>query len=126
MSYGYPPHDPYGGYGVPGHPNQYGPYGPPPPVSGNGPALAALIANIALTVLCCGIFALPGIITAAVAMSRWHTDNRSARNLVTWSWVIFGLSIALMIVSVVVLFGFGVWDSMQNNDQSYYDDDRAT
>lgn len=103
------PQDPYyaPGYGIPGHPNQYGPYMPPPPPSGNGSAVAALIANIVLTVTCCGLLAAPGIVTAAIAMSRVNTDPVSAKNLTTWSWVIFGLAIFAGVVLLVLFFAMG-------------------
>ncbi|GAA0944371.1 hypothetical protein [Actinocorallia libanotica] len=112
----YSPHDPHlgPGYGIPGHPNQYGPYGqymPPPPAS-NGPALAALIANILLTITCCGLLAVPGVITAAVAMNRVHTDPVSAKNLTNWSWVIFGIAVLVGVVLLVVFFGLGLSGSL--------------
>ncbi|WP_198653753.1 hypothetical protein [Actinocorallia populi] len=106
------PHDPYfgPGYGIPGHPNQYGQYGqyPPPPPASNGPAVAALIANILLTITCCGLLAVPGIVTAAVAMSRVNTDPVSAKNLTNWSWVIFGLAVLVGVVLLVLFFALGL------------------
>lgn len=112
----YSPHDPHlgPGYGIPGHPNQYGPYGPymPPPPASNGPALAALIANILLTITCCGLLAVPGVITAAVAMNRVHTDPVSAKNLTNWSWVIFGIAVLVGVVLLVVFFGLGLSGSL--------------
>ncbi|GAA3201916.1 hypothetical protein [Actinocorallia longicatena] len=135
MSYGYPPKDPYGQgrqygqqyggqYGPqPGpygpQPGQYG-WGPPPPPPNNGAALAALIANCVLTVLCCGIFAIPGIITAAMALNRVHTDPVSAKNLTMWSWIIFGAAIVLSIAAVVVMAALGVFAS-SDSGTDYYD-----
>jgi len=105
----YPPQDPYGpGYGIPGHPNQYGPYLPPPPPASNGAAMAALIANILLSLTCCGLLAVPGVITAAIAMNRVNTDPESARNLTQWSWVIFGGAILVGIVAFVLLLALGL------------------
>ena len=84
---------------------------PPPPAS-NGPALAALIANILLTITCCGLLAVPGVITAAVAMNRVHTDPVSAKNLTNWSWVIFGIAVLVGVVLLVVFFGLGLSGSL--------------
>ncbi|MCD0447676.1 hypothetical protein LO762_00465 [Actinocorallia sp. API 0066] len=120
MSYGYHTPDPKAyGYGVPGHPNQYGGYGPPPPAPNNGSAVAALICNIVLTVTCCGLFAVPGIITAAIAMSRTTTDPQSAARLTTISWVIFGVAIALGILLVIALFGFGLWGALEAESSTW-------
>ncbi|ROO91268.1 hypothetical protein EDD29_9021 [Actinocorallia herbida] len=107
MSYGYPNPDPGSyGYGIPGHPNQYGGYGPPPPPPSNGAAIGALVANIILTITCCGLFAIPGIVTAAIAMGRYQTDPVSARKLTTASWIIFGVAIVLGILLVIVYVFF--------------------
>ena len=114
----HPPQDPYfnPGYGIPGHPQQYGQYGqygpgpylPPPQPASNGAAVAALVANILLTITCCGLLALPGIVTAAMAMGRVNTDPVSARNLTLWSWVIFGGAVLVGIVLVVLFFSMGL------------------
>ncbi|GAA2725272.1 hypothetical protein [Actinocorallia aurantiaca] len=116
----YPPQDPYiYGNGIPGHPNQYGnqygPFVPPPPPANNGAAVAALIANILLTITCCGLLAVPGIVTAAIAMSRVHTDPVSAKNLTMWSWVIFGAAILVGIVLLVLFFALGLSESFDES-----------
>lgn len=129
---GYPPQDPYG-YGQPGpyggqgnggqHYGPPGPYGwgPPPPPPNNAPALAALIANCLLTVFCCGVLAIPGIITAAVALNRVHTDPVSAKNLTTWSWVIFGVSIVLTLAALAALIALGVFAESVDEPYETYD-----
>ncbi|MEU5882641.1 DUF4190 domain-containing protein [Spirillospora sp. NPDC047279] len=92
--------DPYGQYGQ----SSYG-YGPPgvsaPPVS-EGNAIAALVCNILVTLFCCGIFGIAGIVTSAMAMSRVRTDPVSARKLTTWSWVIFGVSLVIGLIIIIL------------------------
>ncbi|WP_131743086.1 hypothetical protein [Actinomadura roseirufa] len=113
--------DPYGGsqdwgggYGPPGG-HAYGPgtqppgagygYGPPgvpyTPAS-SGSSIAALVCNIVAVALCCNIFAIPGVITAALAVSRVHGDPASARRLTAWSWCLLAASIVLGIIAAVL------------------------
>jgi hypothetical protein len=109
---GPPGYDPYGGsQGWGGYGGSYGggPYGQPPgygppgvPPRSNGAAIAALVCNIAGVLLCCGLLSIPGIVTAAIALSRVDTDPESARKLTIWSWVLFGLSVVLGIVFFIV------------------------
>ncbi|RAY15494.1 hypothetical protein DPM19_06705 [Actinomadura craniellae] len=117
--YGGQPYDQYGqpqGWDPQG---QYSPapdygYGPPGTPPGgqptNGAAVGALIANCVLVVFCCGLLAIPGIITSAMAMSRQQTDPESSRTLTLWSWVIFGCNIALSIVLIAVLIIIGAFE----------------
>ncbi|MFG2006511.1 hypothetical protein ACGFNU_45930 [Spirillospora sp. NPDC048911] len=95
--------DPYGQYNqTPGY--GYGPpgvYGPP---ASEGSAIGALIANIVVTLFCCGVTGIAGIITAAMGMSKVKTDPGAARKLTTWSWVIFGVSLVLGLVILVIYF----------------------
>ncbi|TDC65215.1 hypothetical protein E1200_18825 [Actinomadura sp. GC306] len=101
--------DPYGGgayggsaYGG-GYPNAgYGPPGVPTSQSGNGSTVAALVCNIVMVVLCCGVLSIPGVITSAIAMGRVHSDPESARRLTVWSWVLFGASIVLGIIGLII------------------------
>jgi hypothetical protein len=90
------------GYGQPG----YG-YGPPgvPDTGGHaeGSTIAALVCTSVATAMCCNILAIPGIVTAAMAMSRSKTDPRSARSLTIWSWWILGVAIVLQILLFAVL-----------------------
>lgn len=112
--------DPYGQYGPPGG---YGPYGQPggsgyeqydyrygygPPGVPNTPidnssAIVALICNIVATVMCCNVFCIGGIVTAAIAMGKTRTEPHSARKLVMWSWVILGIAVVLEIALIVIL-----------------------
>ncbi|TDD70005.1 hypothetical protein [Actinomadura rubrisoli] len=68
----------------------------------NASAIGALVCNIVAVLLCCNIVAIPGIITAAIAMGRVQTDPPSARKLTIWSWALFGVSVVAGIVFVVV------------------------
>ncbi|MFI0452345.1 hypothetical protein [Actinomadura sp. 6N118] len=104
--------DPYGQYGQPpGGSYGYGPPGVHGPPASQGSAIGALIANIIVTLFCCGVFGIAGIVTSAMAMSKVHTDPNSARKLITWSWVIFGVSLVvgliIMVVYVAVLYEAG-------------------
>ncbi|MER6810536.1 hypothetical protein ABT299_14755 [Spirillospora sp. NPDC000708] len=111
---GVPPgwHDPYGGYGQGGTPGwddagAYGPYGPPgvpQAPANNGSAIAALVCNCVVALLCCNIVAIPGIVTGALALGRVQTDPASARRLTIWSWSLFAASLLIGIIIAVVYF----------------------
>jgi hypothetical protein len=88
--------DPYGyGYG-------YGPPGVPPGGASSGSATGALVVSIIEVVLCGGIFAVPGIVLAAMAMGRSKTDPESARKLTLWAWIcacvapVIGIALAIL------------------------------
>ena len=101
--------DPYAGYG-------YGPPGVPQNQASNGSAIAALVCNIALFMLCASLLAIPGIVTAAVAMGRVQTDPQSARRLTAWSWGLFAGVIVLVIALIGLLIGLGVFAELQSQD----------
>lgn len=86
----------------PGYGYGYGPPGVPHAPAGNGSTIAALVCNIAGVLLCCNILAIPGVIIAAIAMGRTQSDPQSARKLTIWSWVLFGASVVLGLVVLVV------------------------
>ncbi|GAB3663220.1 hypothetical protein GCM10027589_26720 [Actinocorallia lasiicapitis] len=131
----YPPQDPYGRpyqqqpgpYGPQQYPygqpydqqNPYG-YGYGPPPASNAAAVAALVANVLLLVFTCGInlFAIAGIVTAGIAVSRVNSDPVSAKNLTTASWIIFGVLVAL----TVLLLGIGAAVGLFSDTGSGYDD----
>jgi hypothetical protein len=96
-------------YGQPGQ--GYGPPGVPYGSSGSGSAIGALICNILLTVLCCNVLAIPGIVTSAIAVNRVQTDPDSARSLTAWSWVIFAANIVIGITLIVVFYLVGGFDT---------------
>lgn len=107
QSYGYTqPGFDQPGYGQPGY--GYGPPGVPHQATSNGSTIAALVCNAIAIVLCCNILAVPGVITAAIALGRFQTDPRSARKLTIWSWSLFGASLLIGIVLLIVYIAFGV------------------
>ncbi|TYK49691.1 hypothetical protein [Actinomadura decatromicini] len=96
-------YDPYGygsGYG-------YGPPGVPYATRSNGSAIAALVCNCVAVVLCCNIFAIPGIATGAVAVARASTDPDSSRRLAIWSWCLLGASFVVAIIVFVAFMALG-------------------
>lgn len=105
--------DPYAqqGYG-------YGPPGVPRAPASNGAAIAALVCNIVAVAFCGGIFAIPGIITAAIALGRVQTDPESARRLTIWSWVILGISIVLAIAMFAAFIALGIFSASQSSSGS--------
>ncbi|MEV0203182.1 hypothetical protein [Nonomuraea sp. NPDC050691] len=110
------PYEPYGApYGEqppPGHGYGYGPpHGAPPPRRGgvNGPALVALILNLLAIVSCCNILAIPGSILAGLAL-RAETPPKTARDLLTWSWILYGVGFALTIGVFFLLGANGYLD----------------
>lgn len=109
-AYGQPYGQGYGytqpGYGQPGY--GYGPPGVPYRTASNGSTIAALVCNAVTIVLCCNILAIPGVITAAIALGRAQTDPPSCRRLTIWSWSLFAASILIGIVLLIVYIAFGV------------------
>ncbi|TDD26726.1 hypothetical protein E1287_35955 [Actinomadura sp. KC06] len=90
------------GYPPPGYGYGYGPPGVPHRAPSNGSTIAALVCNSIAVVLCCNIVAIPGIITAAIALGRNNTDPRSARKLTIWSWSLFAAGVVIGIILIVI------------------------
>ncbi|TDB83670.1 hypothetical protein E1264_27540 [Actinomadura sp. KC216] len=84
-----------GGYG-------YGPPGVPYRTPSSGSTIAALVCNCIAVVMCCNIVAIPGVITAAVALGRNTTDPNSARKLTIWSWSLFAAAVVVGIIFIVI------------------------
>jgi hypothetical protein len=107
--------DPYAqqGYG-------YGPPGLPQQPASNGSAIAALVCNIVLFVACASIFAIPGIVTAALAMGRVQTNPESARRLTVWSWVLFGVVIVIGIALIGVLIAIGIFAEQESSTDTTF------
>ncbi|NDU76936.1 hypothetical protein GWI34_30580 [Actinomadura sp. DSM 109109] len=109
-SYGEPYGQGYGygqpGYGQPGY--GYGPPGVPHQTAGNGSTIAALVCNAVLVLMCCNVVAIPGVITAAVALGRVHTEPQYARKLTIWSWSLFGASLLIAVVLLIIYVVVGV------------------
>lgn len=104
---GYPGYQSYPGY--PGY-TVY-PYPAPYAVqpASDGPrtqAIAALVSNIAVCLLCCPLFGIAGIVLSAVAMSRSERDPVSTRKLVTWSWAALAASIVTALTALVLVVAF--------------------
>jgi cytochrome c biogenesis protein CcdA len=102
MSHEQPPGDyPYQPYGAPygqQPPPQYG-YGHPPPPRHSGPnanAIVSLVLNLIAIVSCCNLLAIPGAILAGLSL-RASTEPDTARTMVVWSWVLFGLGFLLTV-----------------------------
>lgn len=109
---GYPVPPP--GYGTPGI--GYGPPGFGRPQPRTGPAIAALICNILASITCYGFLAVPGIVTAAIAIGKAQTDPRAARKLTIWSWCIFAASIVIGLLIIIGLLVYGI-----SNDSGSFD-----
>jgi hypothetical protein len=93
--------DPYAQY-------DYAAYGAPPvPVRSGTPGvtIAALIANIASAIFCCGIGIawIPGIILAAIALSKNNTDPVAARKYTIGAWVCLGVDLILTVMGFMLL-----------------------
>lgn len=101
---GYPGYQTYPGYTVYPYPAPYAVQ----PVS-DGPrtqAIAALVSNIAVCLLCCPLFGIAGIVLSAMAMSRSERDPVSARKLVTWSWAALAASVVTALTALVLVVAF--------------------
>ncbi|HEX4814726.1 MAG TPA: hypothetical protein VFV66_18455 [Nonomuraea sp.] len=94
--YPYQPYGaPYGDQPPPGY--GYG-YGPPPRRRDEGPtanAIVSLVLNLLALVSCCNVLGLPGAILAGLGLARARDQPGSARSMVMWSWVLFGLGFVL-------------------------------
>ncbi|WP_157549406.1 hypothetical protein [Nonomuraea candida] len=116
MSQGDPPGYPYQPYGAPygdQPPPQYGyGYGPPPPRPGNSSAnaIVALVLNCLAVVSCCNLLGIPGAILAGLAIGRSATQPESARTMVIWSWVLFGVGFVLTVGGFLALGISGAFD----------------
>ncbi|MFG6198461.1 hypothetical protein [Nonomuraea sp. JJY05] len=94
------PYQPYGApYGEQQPPPQYGyGYGYPPPRRDDGPsanAIVSLVLNLLALLSCCNVLGLPGAILAGLALSKARTEPRTARTMLIWSWIMFGLGFVL-------------------------------
>ncbi|MEV1173655.1 hypothetical protein [Nonomuraea sp. NPDC049784] len=98
------PYQPYGASYGEQPPPQYG-YGYPPPPRNDGPsanAIVSLVLNLLALVSCCNVLGLPGAILAGLALGRARTEPQTARTMVIWSWVLFGVGFVL--AAAVFLF----------------------
>jgi hypothetical protein len=66
-------------------------------------AIVALVLN-GLSIFCCGILGIPGVIVTALALGKVHHDVRGARILVKWGWGLLVASLALGVVLLTLLF----------------------
>lgn len=104
--------DGYVGYGPP--PVEYGPpiplqphHGTPPQQAGSGSAITALVIACVQLVLCCGVFAIPGIVFGALALGEKYDAEKAARHTRTawvFNWANIGfVLLAALFVLVVIL-----------------------
>jgi cytochrome c biogenesis protein CcdA len=107
------PYQPYGAPYGEQPPPQYGyGYGQPPPRN-DGPsanAIVSLVLNLIAIVSCCNFLGIPGAILAGLAIGRARTQPETARTMVIWSWVLFGLGFVLTIGTFVGLGIAGAFD----------------
>lgn len=101
---------PYPGYPPPGYYPQPGytvyPYPPPYQPADSGArnlSIAALITNIVVSVLCCPVFGIAGIVLSGIAMSRADQDPIAARKLVIWAWAALAASIVTGITAFALI-----------------------
>lgn len=109
--------DPYGGAYGQGY--GYGPPGVPVQRPSNSSTVAALVCNIIGVLLCCGLLSIPGVITSAIAMGRVESDPESARKLTLWSWVLFGASVVLGIVLLIIYIIVVIMAEDYNSTSTY-------
>lgn len=100
----YPTYPTYSGYTVYPYPPPY-PYAPPD-TKVRGQAIAALVTNIVVSLLCCPLIGIAGIVLSAIAMSRSDHDPESARKLVKWSWGALAAAVVVGIAMFVLLIVF--------------------
>ena len=61
----------------------------------------------ALSLFCCGVLSIPGIIVTALALGKVRHDLRAARTLVNWGWGLLGASVALWVVFIALAIATG-------------------
>jgi hypothetical protein len=105
------------GYGTPGI--GYGPPGFGRPQPRTGPAIAALICNVLASITCYGFLAVPGIVTAAIAIGKAQTNPAAARKLTIWSWCIFAAGIVIGLLLVAGIFAYGISSDSGSFDGVY-------
>jgi cytochrome c biogenesis protein CcdA len=99
------PYQPYGAPYGEQPPPPYG-YGYPPPRRDDGPsanAIVSLVLNLLALLSCCNVLGLPGAILAGLALSKARTEPRTARTMLIWSWIMFGLGFVLGLGLVLFL-----------------------
>lgn len=73
-------------------------------------AILWTILNGASIFLCANLLAVPGVVLAAVAISKARSDVEGARSFVRWSWILFAIGLVgwvLLLIGLVALVGFG-------------------
>ncbi|MEU6714879.1 DUF4190 domain-containing protein [Nonomuraea sp. NPDC046802] len=107
------PYQPYGAPYGEQPPPQYGygyGYQPPRDDGPNAGAIVSLVLNLVALVSCCNVLGLPGAILAGMALSRARTRPQTARTMVIWSWVLFGLGFVLGVGTFLTLGLTGQFD----------------
>ncbi|WP_017599328.1 hypothetical protein [Nocardiopsis lucentensis] len=120
-----PGHGEPSGYGHPPPPPAFSPapgYGPPPPGYGTPPTYGAppahgaphggqpgtvsmvlsLVVAIGMVSTCCNVFAIPGIVFSAIALSD-QRDHERATRFTRYAWISNGVNVALVVLFVVVM-----------------------
>jgi hypothetical protein len=107
------PYQPYGEpYGTQPPPHYGYGYGRPPRRD-QGPqatAIVAIVLNFLSLTSCLNVLGLPGGILAAVALGRVRDRPGSARTLLMWSWILFGLGLVLNVAVFLFLGLNGYFD----------------
>ncbi|WP_380165483.1 hypothetical protein [Jannaschia sp. R86511] len=115
--YGQQPAPYAGGYGqsapYTSTPQPYA-YGPPPlsPEAEKVRSSAILwtVLNGISIFVCFNVFAIGGVICAAIGIGKARDDVQGARNLVKWSWILFAIGFALGLLLLIgyIVFVIGV------------------
>ncbi|NUR92017.1 MAG: hypothetical protein HOY71_48770 [Nonomuraea sp.] len=90
--------------------NPYHPHPREPHDRARSTAIVALILNCVSIPGCCNVLSIPGAILAGLALSRAERDPAGARNLLRWSWVLYGVGLALTIGTFITLGLNGAFD----------------
>jgi hypothetical protein len=78
-----------------------------------------LVFSILTTFFCCQILGIVSIIYAAQVNSRWNSGdvagaNDASRNAKLWAWVAFGSGLLAVVVSLILIVGFGMFAGLMS------------
>ncbi|MBR7741985.1 hypothetical protein KC207_01595 [Phycicoccus sp. BSK3Z-2] len=98
----------YGQAPPPGGPAGYGapPYAAPQQTSTS--AIVLIVLSALALVSCCNIFAIGSLVMGVVATGRQSTDPERARSLTKGGWWVFGVSMSLVVLAIIIFFVLGL------------------
>lgn len=81
---------------------------------------------ILVTIFCCIPFGIPAIVFAAQVNSKLAAGDidgarDSSRKAKMWTWIAFGVGLAVIVIWLILVLGFGLFFSGEYNGEYNYD-----